>query len=133
MLDASVTLSWAFEDEDGGYADSVLEALSEDGAVVPLLWCYEIANALVAGERRKRISSADVTRFLALLGDLPIEFEATSSGRLPELVSLARAHGLSAYDAAYLDVALRRGLPLATRDHSLMAAARRSGIVVHGS
>ena len=130
MPDASVTLSWAFEDEAGGYPDSVLEALSQDGAIVPVLWCYEVVNALVAGERKGRISSADGARFLTLLRELPIEFEAATFSGLSGLVSLARDHGLSAYDAAYLDVSLRRGLPLATQDHSLIEAARRSGVLI---
>lgn len=133
MLDTSVALAWAFEDEAEGYADAALEALAGGGAVVPDLWGYEIVNALVVGERRKRISSAESTRFLALLRSLPIEIEALSFSELSGLVSLAREYGLSSYDAAYLDVAARRGLPLATQDPSLGEAARRSGVEVFGS
>lgn len=76
---------------------------------------------------------AESARFLTLLRDLPIEFEALPFSGLPGLASLAREHGLSAYDAAYLDVAIRRGVPLATRDYSLDQAARRSGVVVFGA
>lgn len=134
MLDASVALAWAFEDEAEGYADMVLEALSGgDGAVVPDLWGYEVVNALVVGERRKRILPAESARFLTLLRGLPIEFEAFSFDGMTELAPLVREHGLSAYDVAYLAVAARRGIPLATQDRSLGEAARRSGVVVFGS
>ncbi len=130
MLDASVALAWAFEDEADEYADEALEVLSGGGAVVPGLWGYEVVNALAMGERRERILPAETARFLTLLQDLPIEFEALTFGELTGLASLAREHGLSAYDAAYLDVAIRRGLPLATRDRRLGEAARRSGVVI---
>ena len=134
MLDASVTLAWAFEDEAEGYADAALEALSDGGrAIVPDLWVYEVVNALVVGERRERILPAESARFLKLLQEMPIEFEETSFSGLPGLASLAREHALSAYDAAYLGVAARRGIPLATRDRSLREAARRSGVAVFDS
>lgn len=128
-----MALAWAFEDEAEGYADAILEALADGGAVVPDLWGYEVVNALVVGERRKRISSAESARFLTLLRSLPIEIEALSSSGLSGLASLAREYGLSSYDTAYLDVAARRGLPLATQDPSLGEAARRSGVEVFGS
>ena len=134
MLDASVTLAWAFEDEAEGYADAALEALSDGGrAIVPDLWGYEVVNALVVGERRERILPAESARFLKLLQEMPIGFEETSFSGLPGLASLAREHALSAYDAAYLGVAARRGIPLATRDRSLREAARRSGVAVFDS
>lgn len=126
-----MVLAWAFEDEAEGYADRVLEALSGgDEAVVPDLWGYEVVNALVVGERRKRISPADSARFLTVLRGLPIEFEALTFGNMPELASLAREHELSAYDTAYLSVAMRWGIPLATRDRLLEKAADRSGVRV---
>ncbi|MDQ4106397.1 MAG: type II toxin-antitoxin system VapC family toxin [Actinomycetota bacterium] len=130
MLDASVALAWAFEDEADEYADAALEALSGGGAVVPGLWGYEVVNALAAGERRGRILPAESARFLTLLRDLPIELEALPFGGLSGLASLAREHRLSAYDAAYLEMAIRRGVPLATRHRRLGEAARRSGVVV---
>lgn len=133
MLDASVALSWAFEDEAEEYADAVLEGLSGSGAVVPDLWGYEVVNALLAGERRRRIMPAESARFLTLLRDLPIEVEEMTFSELSDLASLAREYGLSAYDAAYLGVAVRRGIPLATRDCSLREAARTSGVMVFGS
>ena len=129
-----MALAWAFEDEAEGYPDATLEALSGgEGAIVPDLWGYEVVNALVAGERRKRILPAESVRFLTLLRGLPIEFEALSFEGASDLASLAREHGLSAYDAAYLAVAVRRGIPLATLDRSLREAANRSGVEVFGS
>ncbi|CAN5631109.1 type II toxin-antitoxin system VapC family toxin [soil metagenome] len=133
MLDASVAVGWAFEDESGTYADAVLEALSDGGAVVPGLWGYEVVNALTEGERRKRILAADTERFLSLLKALPIEFEDSQPGGLTGLARLAREQELSAYDAAYLAVAIRRGLPLATQDRALKEAAYRSGVAVFGA
>ncbi|MGB3681568.1 MAG: type II toxin-antitoxin system VapC family toxin [Rubrobacteraceae bacterium] len=130
VLDASMTLAWAFEDEADEYADAALRALSEGGAVVPDLWGYEVVNALAVGERRKRILPAESARFLTLLRSLPIEFEVLYFGGMPELASLARGHGLSAYGSAYLDVASRRGLPLATRDRPLEEAAHQSGVPI---
>lgn len=130
MLDASVVVGWAFEDESGVYADAALEALSDRGAVVPGLWVYEVANALAVGERRRRILPADSERFLSLLNALPIEVEETRSGGMTELLPLAREKELSAYDASYLAVAARRGLPLATQDRALQEAAYRSGVAV---
>ena len=85
------------------------------------------------GERRERILPAESARFLTLLREMPIEIEETYFSGLTGLASLARGYGLSAYDAAYLDVAIRRGIPLATRDRSLREAARRSGVAVFGS
>ena len=133
MLDASVAVGWAFEDEGGAYTDAVLEALSDGGAVVPGLWGYEISNALLVGERRERILPADSEKFLALLKALPIEVEEAQSGSLTGLLQLAREQRLSAYDAAYLAAAVRRGLPLATQDRALQKAAYRSGVAVFGS
>ena len=133
MLDASVVVGWAFEDEGDAYADAALEVTSERGAVVPALWEFEVVNALIVGERRKRILPADSERFLALLKALPIEVEQTQSHSFTELGQLAREQSLTVYDAAYLAVAVRRGLPLATQDRKLGQAAYRSGIVVFGS
>lgn len=133
MLDASVVVGWAFDDEADAYADAALEATSVEGAVVPGLWGFEVVNALVVGERRGRILPADSERFLALLKGLSIEVEEAQFHRLTDLVQLAREQSLTAYDAAYLAVAVRRGLPFATQDRKLSQAAYRSGITVFGS
>jgi predicted nucleic acid-binding protein len=131
VLDASVTLGWCFEDEAGEYADSALEALSDDTAVAPAVWPLEVANGLVVAERRGRLVPAQTARFCALLPALPIEVEPGGlTTTLALLVPLARDHGLSVYDAAYLDLAARRGLPLATLDARLRAAALAAGVAV---
>lgn len=127
-MDASVTLAWAFEDEADDYADSVLDALVENGALVPGIWGLEVANVLIVGERRKRLAPADSARFLTLLRELPLEVEETTMESLEGLVSLAREQELSSYDAEYLAAAMRRGLPLATRDDRLERVAAGCGV-----
>lgn len=129
VLDCSVALSWCFEDEAAEETDALLERVRDEGAVVPALWHLELGNILLQAERRGRIHAADVTTRLALLGDLPILTDGETSVRaLRETLLLARTEMLTTYDAAYLEVSLRRGLPLATKDHDLRAAAHRMGI-----
>jgi predicted nucleic acid-binding protein len=131
VVDASVTLSWCFEDEAAGYAERALEALADDVALVAGVWPYEVANGLVVAERRGRILPAQTMRFLTLLSALPIEIDvADMPAGLASLVPIARDHGLSAHDAAYLEVAARRGLPMVTLDEQLRLAARRAGVPV---
>ncbi len=122
-----MTLAWAFEDEADAYADSALEALSREGAAVPGVWGLEVTNALVVGERRERLAPADSIRFLTLLRELPLEVEETSLDGLNGLLDLARDQNLSSYDAAYLYLAMRRGMPLASRDEGLRRAASACG------
>ncbi len=129
VLDASVTLSWAFREEFTPYAQAVLRSLQHAGAVVPEIWPLEVGNALVVAERRQRLNFADISRFLSLLQALPVQVEPAPPERtLGDVLFLAREQGLSVYDASYLDLALRSGLPLATRDKSLQDAARRCGV-----
>lgn len=131
VLDCSVTMGWCFEDEADEYAESVLERLAGGTALVPALWPLEVANILLGAERRRRLTEAHGSRFLELLGQLPIVVaEAPDVARASALVALGRAHGLSAYDAAYLDLALREAIPLATRDTTLGAAARKTGVEI---
>jgi len=118
---------WCLDDESDDYADRVLGSLERAEAVVPPLWEYELCNGLVMAERRGRLDHAGARRALVLLGSLPILVDSNPQARL-ELVSLARQYNLSAYDAAYLRVALRDGLPLAALDQRLNAAARQAGI-----
>jgi predicted nucleic acid-binding protein len=129
VLDCSVTMAWCFEDEADAYADAVLEALAEGEALVPCIWTLEVANVLVVGERRKRLTPAQSMRFVELLQSLPVSVEE-ESGRRPiaEILPLAREMNLSAYDASYLDLAARTGLPLAMRDGGLATAAARYGV-----
>jgi predicted nucleic acid-binding protein len=101
--------------------------------VVPGLWWLEVANGLVMAERRRRIKSAESVAFVAMIEELPIiADEATGARALHETMSLAREHRLTAYDAAYLELAMRVGLPLATGDRSLRAAAERAGVDLLG-
>jgi predicted nucleic acid-binding protein len=129
VLDASVALAWFFEDEADAYAEAVEEALARVTPVVPALWVLEVTNALLVGERRKRTTEAKTTQFAGLLRALPIAVdEQAGAHAFGDLLPLARTHGLSAYDAVYLELALRRGLPLATLDRTLLAAAKTVGV-----
>ena len=123
VLDASVTMSWCFDDEKTGYADQVLGALVDRAAAVPSVWSLEVTNVLLMAEKRSRISPADSTRFLRLLRTLPVMFFPDPPARMTaEVLALGRAHALTAYDASYLDLAMREGCPLATLDAQLRAA-----------
>ena len=98
-------------------------------AVVPTIWPLEVANAALMGERRKRLDEARSTRFFALLGGFPITVDDGTSGKaFGDIAHLARTHGLTTYDAAYLELAIRMGLPLATLDEKLKAAAMAVGV-----
>ncbi len=129
VIDASVALAWCFPDEASEYADSVLVALEDSEIVVPALWPVEVANGLSVGERRRRIREPDIVRFGELLKGLTIREDSQPvTDALNALLPLARAHNLSAYDAAYLDVAIRHAAALATLDADLQKAARTRGI-----
>lgn len=129
VLDASVALSWFLRDESDGYANGVLAELAKMEASVPCLWLLEICNALTVLERRGRIKEAETARVLTLVRNLPIEMDDTPVAETVERVtSLARRLKISAYGASYLELAIRRGLPLATLDRKLKAAAKRAGV-----
>lgn len=126
VVDNSVVMAWCFEDEGDGYADAVLDSLDTCEAFVPAIWPLEVGNVLLVAQRKDRLSEASVVRFLELVGGLPITVEQETPARmLKEIVALAREHGLSTYDASYLDLAMRLGLPIATRDASLARAAKK--------
>src|SRR3954467_342998 len=115
ILDNSVAMVWGFEDEAEPYAEALLDLMPTARAYVPTLWPLEVANVLLVGERRKRITPADTAKFLSLLGTFPITIDDETTGRAwSETLNLARSQALSVYDAAYLELAMRRGLPLAT-------------------
>jgi predicted nucleic acid-binding protein len=131
VIDASVALAWCFPDEASDYADAVLVVLEDQTVLVPAIWSVEITNALLVGERRKRIRQPEVRRFVELLKGLSVvedvlPFADTVSNILP----LAREYDLSAYDAAYLDVAVRHAAPLATLDSALQKAGRAAGVKI---
>lgn len=127
VLDASVALSWCFPGdptEDTPYSRAILAKLITDDAVVPEIWAFEIANIIfVACNKRKRISQKQIDEFLQRLRALPIRVERNDLWENVSLESLARKWGLPAYDAAYIDLALRRKLPLATADDALRKIA----------
>jgi predicted nucleic acid-binding protein len=129
VLDTSVAVVWCFEDETTPYAERSLDALASGEALVPFLWPLEVGNVLLTAERHKRITRAKATRFLRLLMDLPITVDTEGIAKaFTEVLAVAHEHGLSAYDAAYLELALRQGLPLATLDTGLRRAARQAGV-----
>lgn len=126
VLDVSIAAAWAFFDEDHPNAAHALASLAADHALVPPLWWYEIRNVMVVNERRGRLTEAKTAFFLARLATLPIAVEPL--GDSSELLRLARAHRLTAYDAAYLELAKMTGSPLATLDADLLCAARNEGV-----
>lgn len=131
VVDNSIVMSWCFQDETDKYTDAVLGYMEEATAYVPAVWPLEVRNVLLVAERRKRISPADGSRFISLLFELPIIVEQESPERmLGDILALAREYKLSSYDASYLDLAMRKGLPLATKDKNIIAAARKSSVQI---
>ncbi len=129
VVDCSVTMAWCFEDECDELADAVLDRLVDGEAWVPSLWPLEVSNVLVAAERRRRITAADSARFIELLMGLPIVVDDRSHERaLSQVLAVARQLDISAYDASYLELAMRLGATLATRDALLQAAAAAAGV-----
>jgi predicted nucleic acid-binding protein len=126
VIDASVVLTWCFPDENAPLAQHVATLFKRGGtAIAPSFWPHEVLNALLVGEKRKRISKELVRSFLDDLGTLPIALEQFPSGIVfGRIQRLGREHGLTAYDAAYLDLALHDGLPLATLDEDLARACK---------
>jgi predicted nucleic acid-binding protein len=131
VVDNSVVMSWCFKDEANAFADSVLNWLANATAYVPSVWPLEVVNVLLAAERRKCISEADSIRFISLLSQLPVlvQYESPEKG-MTDILGLARAHDLSSYDASYLDLAMKKGLPLATLHKKLRKAAESVKVVI---
>ena len=133
VVDNSVVMAWCFEDESNGYTDTILECLEEGEAVAPAIWPLEVGNVLLVAERKGRLGKADVVRFLELVSNLPLFVEQESPKRmLTDIIGLARDLRLSTYDASYLDLAMRSGLPLATQDKLLAKAAKKCGVTLFG-
>ena len=137
VLDASVALLWLVPQSNPAgvaYADATLNSLKESQALVPSLCALEIANVVAKIEAKGIVTEADSQRFIALLGRLNIVTDpATATHALGATLNLARRYKLSAYDAAYLELALRTGLPLATLDVNLTKAATKAGILISGT
>jgi predicted nucleic acid-binding protein len=132
VLDASVTLAWCFPEESTAYTEGVLDLLATGGeATTPAIWPFEVANALLVAERRKRITTAQVTSVLQRIASLPISVEPIQVDRaFGQVLSAAREEKLTAYDAAYLELAMREGLPLATLDDQLRQGTRSAGVTL---
>ena len=131
VIDSSIALTWCFEDEASSETDSLFERVRDDGAAVPGLWHLELSNVLLQAEKRGRINAGDVAMRLDLIAELPISVDQETTARAwREILTMARTEGLTTYDATYLELAIRRGLPLLTKDNELAEAAHRLGVVV---
>ncbi len=133
MIDASITLGWAFDTETTPLTTAVLKYLETVHAIVPALWMFEVTNTLCTAERKGRITAGAQAIFLERLRLLPIVIEQRPAVWLAQrILPLARRFRLSAYDAAYLELAMREGLPLATLDDDLRRAASDAGVALVG-
>jgi predicted nucleic acid-binding protein len=132
VLDNSVTMRWFFGDgkpQDLAYAGKVLDLMQEAQAVVPATWGLEVANVIAKAEEKALVTEARSGAFLEMLEDVDIEADsATFAHVLSDTLQLARRYKLSSYDASYLELALRLGLPLATLDEELQKAAKKAGV-----
>lgn len=129
VVDNSIALAWCFEDEQTGPIMALLDRVAKSGAAAPQLWPIEAFNVLLTAERRGRIDGARRRQLAGFLYDLPIVIDDETASRMWRTTAdLAERHRLTAYDATYLELAIRLGLPLATNDTHLMAAARTAGV-----
>jgi predicted nucleic acid-binding protein len=129
VVDASVALAWCFPDEASEYADGILVALKGQTIIAPAICGLELTNAMLIGERRKRLKQPEILRFVALLEGLSIlQDDQAVSECVSNVLPLARNYGLLAYDAAYLELAIRHSASLATLDGDLRKAARRADV-----
>jgi predicted nucleic acid-binding protein len=128
VLDASITMSWAFTDEADDAALKALHRLQTEAACVPSVWWFEIRNVLLVSERRRRISEADAAAFLRFVAGLAIAIDHAPDDTV--IIALARQCRLTIYDASYLELALRNAIPLATLDRQLATAAQQAGVTL---
>ena len=135
VLDNSVAMRWLLASDktaDQKYAIATLASLQVAKALVPTLWHLDVANVLLGAKSKDQLSAADVERFISQLQVLPIQTDSlTSQQAFGSMLSLAQAYKLSCYDAAYLELALREGIPLATLDKDLLKAARRAKVDIY--
>lgn len=133
VLDSSVTMAMVMVDEDLPDADAFLERLSQERAIVPVHWELEVANSLISAARRGRMPTNQCRIRFDLARTLPIDTESSDNDAMLErTIEVALEYGLTAYDASYLELALRRSLSLATLDRALARAARAEGVDVIG-
>ena len=131
VVDNCIVMAWCLDDEPSSYARVLLERMTQGTAIQPSIWPLELGNALVVAERRNRITRVHADRFLERLSTFSIEVQFEPMERVVgEILALARKHQLSTYDASYLDLALRRKLPLATQDKALIRAAAECGVAL---
>jgi predicted nucleic acid-binding protein len=131
VVDASVSLAWALADEISDYADAVLAVVETDGLRVPQIWPYEVANGIALAYIRKRITPADEQFFLDEMARLAIEMDAGEAlTTIRDGAAAAGRFGLTAYDAAYVELAAKRGLRLATLDGAMRKAAVAAGVTL---
>ena len=129
VVDNSVALAWCFEDEQTEAIMALLDRVTESGAFAPQLWPIGALNGLLTAERRQRIDAERRHQLAGFLAELPIAIDGETATRLwHPTAQLAEDHGLTAYDATYLELALRLNLPLATCDKLLIAAAQRADV-----
>jgi predicted nucleic acid-binding protein len=130
VIDASVVAAWFLEEETDARVEYVVESLARLGACSPSLFFFEIRNALLVNERRRRVTAAQSAEFVRELSRMQIRLESPSQD--VDLLALARERKLTVYDAAYLELAIREGLPLATLDRALEKAANSEGVALFG-
>jgi predicted nucleic acid-binding protein len=130
VVDASAVGSWLLPDEQHPEAITALDRLKDDEAFAPSLLWFELRNLLLANERRQRITPTQTATALKLVQELPLWLDNQADSEMT--LQLARAHGLTVYDAVYLELALRRQLPLVTLDASVAEAARRANVAPNG-
>ena len=134
VLDASLALAWSFDDEAEPASDLDIGLVSRDQAIAPSVWAMEVANALVIAERRGRLTRSESTRLATALAALGVEVEPISAQRaLSSVLDFARDYELTSYDASYLELAARQGIPLASIDQRLRNAAARAGVELIGA
>lgn len=132
VLDCSVTIPWLRDDHSDPYAEAVLESLENYYAYVPILWSYEVANALVTAQRKNLVSPSQTAQFLDQIRDMNIVVQTIHDLKHDHLlVDLGHSYGLTAYDSAYLKLAMVRGLPMATHDEALKKACKRAGVSLY--
>jgi predicted nucleic acid-binding protein len=133
IIDCSITMTWCFADAATRATSEIQDRLVTESALVPAHWFLEVANVLAMSEKRRRLTPAKSDEFIRLLLLLDLEVDDESPGRaFDHVVPLCRAHGLTSYDAAYLELAVRRQLPLASLDDDLCAAAAKLGVKALG-
>lgn len=132
VLDNSVAMRWCFENAADAHSDAILARLSSgEDAIVPVLWYYEVSNVLARAQTRGTLAPAKASEFISALKSLNISADTEGTARvLTDVHRLALTHRLTSYDAAYLELAMRRRLPLATLDGDLIKASRAGGVAL---